>query len=65
LSKYNWVLVVAIATNIMMNNGIADNLVKRPIKTKKPHAISKAPTNGLKKSGFGKPIFTNRPVPNF
>lgn len=45
-------------------NGIAARRVNHPIRIKKPQVISKLPTNGPGKSGFGNPIFSNLPGPN-
>ncbi len=55
--------VVAMATSIIMSNGIAASRVSNPARTNTAQMISKLPTNGPKNSGEGNPIFAKRPDP--
>lgn len=55
--------MVEIAVRITIKSGMLANLAKRPIKTRKPQAISKVPTKCAVKAGYGNPIFANRRIP--
>jgi hypothetical protein len=61
----NSAFVLASATRIIVSNGMAASLVSNPDNISAPQIISKLPTKGPRKSGLGKPIFANRPVPSF
>src|SRR5579859_586026 len=50
------------ATEISMNRAMAAGRVSRPRMTIAPQTVSTVATNGPKKSGYGMPIFANRPA---
>lgn len=55
--------VVAIAVVITMSSGIDTSLVHSPIKSRRPHRISKVPTKWAVKYGCGNPILVKRVTP--
>jgi hypothetical protein len=57
------IFVVAIAVRITIRSGMLAILVNKPIKTRKPQAISNVPTRCAVKSGYGNPILVNRRTP--
>lgn len=59
------ILVLAIAVQMMMNNGIDASRVKSPSNTNAPQRISKNPTKCAVNEGCGNPILVNRSKPIF
>jgi hypothetical protein len=63
LSNSMGILVVAMATEISIESGIAASRVREPAITKVPKTISTTPTNGPVNEGSGIPILAKRPTP--